>query len=177
MEELTALQAVKARKSTRAYKSQPVPADTLAKIVEAASCAPVAMGKYDSLHLSVIQDGALLKDIAAGASAMASRALGVEKNMDFGAPAMVVISSVPAMMPGHENLNAGCVAENMAIAATGLGVDNLVWGAAAAAISQDATLVERAGIPEGFKPILAVSLGYAAKDEAPKQHAIETNWV
>ena len=171
------MQAIKARKSTRAFRPDQVPADVLDEVLRAAACAPVAMGSYDSLHLTVVQDKALLKRIAAGASAMAAKMLGVEKDMDFGAPTMVVISSAPARMPGHENLNVGCVAQSMAVAATGLGVDSLVWGAATAVVARDSQLMADLAIPEGFTPVLAVSLGYAAQDLPPKQHEISVNWV
>ena len=171
------MQAIRERKSTRSFSGEQVGPDVLDQILEAASCAPVAMGAYDSLHLTVVQDAGLLKRIAEGASAMASRMLGRARSMDFGAPTMVVVSSKPATMPGHENLNVGCVAQSMAVAATGLGVDSLVWGAATAAICADAGLAAELGIPEGFAPVLAVSLGHAASEEGPKSHKIAVNRV
>ena len=39
---------------------------------------------------------------------------------------MIFISSKPAVMPGIEYASAACVLENMALAATSLGIDNII---------------------------------------------------
>ena len=55
------------------------------------------------------------------------------------------------MIPGIEYANAGCVLENMAIAATSLGIDNIIWGGA--------------------------SFGYAVTEETAKEHTISVNRI
>ena len=78
-------------------------------------------------------------------------------------------------MPGLEYANTACVLENMAIAATSLGVENIIWGGAASAVEQNTELKEILEIPEGYKPILCISLGYASEDEIPRKHEIAVN--
>ena len=89
---------------------------------------------------------------------------------------MIFVSSKPAMLPGLEYANAACVLENMAIAATSMGIDNIIWGGAAA-VAQNAELSEKLSIPADFKPLLCISLGYGTNNEPPKKHAISVNRV
>ena len=171
------LEAIFSRKSVRAYKGEQIPEEALDKIIKAGCAAPVATASYDSLHISVVQDAVILKQISEGASAMASKIMGVEKNMDFGAPTMIVLSAAPGKIPGHENFNAATVLENMAIAATSLGIDNIMWGASAVVIGQSPEMQKAVGIPEGYKAVLCLSLGYAVAEEPAKTHSIEINYV
>ena len=174
---MDAIDAILSRKSTRAYKATQVSDDTLQTILQAGCAAPVATGSYDSLHITVVQDKAILKQISSGATDMATKILGVKKDMDFGAPTMIVVSSCPSKIPGHENFNAATVLENMAIAATSLGVDNIMWGAAAAVVEQVPHIKQSLDIPQGYKALLCLSLGYALVDEPAKEHNIDINFV
>ena len=65
----------------------------------------------------------------------------------------------------------------MALAATDLGIDNIIWAGAAGAVAQNAELRQKIGIPEGFNPVLCASFGYAAAHEAAKEHRISVNRV
>ena len=89
--------------------------------------APVGSGQYDSLHITVIQDWDLLNEISNAVTEMMVKIIGKRMDKNFGAPTMVIVSSKPAMMPGLEYANVGCVLENMVIAATSLGIDNIIW--------------------------------------------------
>ena len=174
---MEALEAIFSRKSIRAYRPDQIPEDVLENVLKAGCAAPVATASYDSLHISVVQNKEVLKQISDGASAMASKMMGVKKNMDFGAPTMVIVSAAPGKVPGHENFNAATVLENMAIAATAHGVDNIMWGAAAAVIAHNSDLQKAIGIPDGYKAVLCLSLGYAISEEPAKAHTIKINYV
>lgn len=174
---MDAIQAILSRKSTRSYKDTPISEEALNTILEAGMSAPVGSGAYDSLHLTVVQDRKLFAEINAAVSDMIFKMLGKHMNKSFGAPAMIFVSSKPAMMSSLEYANAACVLENMAIAATSMGIDNIVWGGAAAAVAQNAELSEKLGIPAGFKSLLCISLGYGTENEPPKKHEISVNRV
>lgn len=173
---MEAMQAILSRKSTRSYKDTPISEEALNTILEAGISAPVGSGAYDSLHLTVVQDRKLFSEINAAVNDMIFKMLGKHMDKSFGAPAMIFVSAKPAMLPGLEYANAACVLENMAIAATSMGIDNIIWGGAAA-VAQSAELSEKLGIPAGFKPLLCISLGYGTNDESPKEHAISVNRV
>lgn len=174
---MNTLEAIARRVSVRKYRPEPVPEEDLQKFLKAGMQAPVASGAYDSVHLTVVQDPALLKDLAAAVNELIFRLMGRKMDKDFGAPAMVLVSAKPGRMPGVDATNAGCVAENMALAATDLGIASIVWGGAAVAVSQDPARMKKLGIPEGFAPVIALSLGYAAAEEPAKEHSITVNRV
>lgn len=174
---MNTLEAIGKRTSVRAYKPEQIPEDKLQTILKAAMRAPVASGAYDTVHLTVVQDQTILKELAAAVNDLIFKLMGEKMDKDFGAPSMIIISTKPGMMPGVDCTNAGCVAENMAIAATDLGIDNIVWGGAAVAASQNPELMNKLNIPEGFSPVIGVSLGYADAEEPAKQHTITVNRI
>jgi len=171
------LEAIAKRVSVRNYKPEQIPEETLQTILKAGMAAPVGSSAYDSLHLTVIQDKAILNEIGDAVTELVAKVLGRRMNKNFGAPTMVVVSSKPAKMPGIEMANAATVLENMALAATDLGIDNIIWGGASAVIAQNPKLRERLQIPEGFTPALVASFGYGAAEEPIKTHEISVNRV
>ena len=174
---MNTLEAISKRVSVRAYKSDQIPEKDLQLILKAGMSAPVGSGAYDSLHITVIQNATLLKEIADATNELIFKTLGRRMDKNFGAPTMIIVSSKPAMPPGIEYANASTVLENMALAATDMGVDNIIWAGAAVAAAQNMELNNKIGVPEGFKPILCASFGYAANPEEPKEHAIAVNRV
>ncbi len=174
---MDAIQAILSRKSTRSYQDTQISEDELNTILQAGMSAPVGSGAYDSLHLTVVQNPKLFAVINTAVNDMIFKKLGKHMDKSFGAPTMIFVSSKSAMIPGMEYANAACVLENMAIAATSMGIDNIIWGGAAAAVEQNAELSKKLGIPADFKPLLCISLGYGTEDEPPKKHKISVNMV
>ena len=173
---MNAMDAILNRKSCRSYDGKRIREDELQTILKAGCSAPVARGLYESIHLTVIEDEALLKKIFDKTSELIFKVMNVKRNMDFGAKTLVLISSVMANPSnGMEYTNAGCIAENMCIAATSIGVDNVIMGAPARII--DSELLQCLKVPEGFSPLLCVAFGYALSKEEPKQHTISINRV
>lgn len=160
------IKAITRRKSTRSYKQDQIPDDVLNTILAAGCAAPVSMGKYDSLHLTVIQNKEILKNISDYIADMAN----MEGDALYGAPTVVLVSSKDEELPGVEYTNTGCIIENMMIAATDYNVDSvLIWGTALAVNAND-ELRKSLAIPDGFKPAASVALGYAAvPDETEKE--------
>lgn len=171
------LKAILSRKSVRAYKPEQISEKTLEMILQAGCHAPVASGQYDAIQITVVQDPEILKQLAQISSDMVYDLLNVRKNMDFGAKTLIIVSSLPAKMPGIEYANAACILENMVLAAADQNVDSLLWGGAAAAAGQNAEIKKKLGIPENYKPLLCASFGYAAVQEGPKTHTISVNRV
>ena len=172
---MEALEAIEKRKSTRKFKETQISEENLQIILKAGMSAPVGSGAYDTLHITVVQSQNIFSKINAAVTELIFKMMGKKMDKNFGAPTMIFISSKPAMMPGLEYANTACVLENMAIAATSLGVDNIIWGGAASAVEQNTELREILEIPEGYKPILCISLGYASEDEIPRKHEIAVN--
>ena len=117
------LKAIESRLSIRSYKDIPVKPEDLANIVKAGQIAPIA----GALHFSVVTNRNVLDNISeAGRQAMLN---GTEFSKGraslpgytplYHAPALVVISGPKG--GNFNDVNAGLAAENIIIAATGLG--------------------------------------------------------
>lgn len=170
------LEAIAKRKSTRKYKPERISEEALQTILKAGCAAPVAMGNYASLHITVVENQTLLNRINAAATE-ALQKLGIQKNADYGAKTLILVSSTPVHRPGTDHANAGIVMENMVLAATDLGIDSVMLGAAPAAVAQDKELLELLGIPEGFSPLLGAFFGYGAENTPVKVHSISINRI
>lgn len=174
---MNAIESITARKSTRSYKSEQININDLERILQAGMAAPVGSGAYDTLHITVVQNQEIFSKINIAVKDIIFKMTGKKMDKNFGAPTMIFVSSKPAMMPGLEYANTACILENMAIAATSMGIDNIIWGGAAVAVAQNDELQKDLKIPEGYKPILCISLGYAKEEESPKKHEITINKV
>ena len=174
---MNTLEAIKKRVSIRTYRPEQIPEEALQTILKAGMAAPVGSGAYDSLHLTVIQDMDILNEISDAVNEMIFKMLGRRMNKNFGAPTMIVVSAKPGRMPGIEMANAATVLENMALAATDMGIDNIIWGGASAVLAQNSELRAKVQIPDGFQPTLVASFGYAVTAEPAKQHSIPVNRV
>lgn len=174
---MNTLEAIAKRVSVRSFRPDQIPEESLQNILKAGMAAPVGSNDYSSLHLTVIQDMAVLNEIGKAVNELVFKMLGKRMNKNFGAPTMIVVSSKPGRMPGIEMANTGTVLENMAIAATDMGIDNIIWGGASAVIAQNSTLRAKLQIPEGYTPTLAASFGYATEAQTPHKHSISVNRI
>ena len=174
---MNTIQAIMERKSVRSYKSDQISDEALDRILQAGMAAPVSSNAYDTLHITVVQNQNIFSKINVAVTELIFKMTGKKMDKNFGAPIMIFVSSRPAKMPGIEYANAACVLENMAIAATSLEIDNIIWGGAAAAVAQNTELQKELEIPDGYKPLLCISLGYAREPEISKKHEITINKV
>lgn len=172
------MNAIMKRKSTRFFKSEQIKDEDLKVILEAACHAPVAFGEYVSLHLTAIQNKELLsglKDIGMDCYADPIR------DMYYGAPTVIVISTKHGSVPELDMTNAGTIGQNILLAATDLGLGCCyVWGTALAC-RVEPDFIDDLDLPEGFEPIGSVAIGYAAPEgeHAPAlaQGGISINYV
>ena len=64
---LEMMKAIAKRKSTRGFTPEQIPESALDIVLNAACAAPVGMADYKSMHLTVVQDSALIKKISGAA--------------------------------------------------------------------------------------------------------------
>ncbi|RHR25596.1 hypothetical protein DWX43_17380 [Clostridium sp. AF19-22AC] len=163
------MKAIAKRKSTRAFDSEKQISKTELEAILAAGCAaPVGAGDYASLHLTVIQNKETLDKI----SKAVQTTMKMDRDVLYGVPTVVLVSSSEPKFPNVQYANVGCIMENMLLAATDLGVDSIyLWGAVNV-IAQMSELQRELGVPEGFRPISAAGLGYAA-ESSPYEKELE----
>lgn len=166
------IDAITKRKSVRSYTGEQITREELSTILEAAAAAPVGLGQYDSVHLTVITNKTLLSKIDAAGAKMFGKP---DIHPLYNAPMLIVVSakvSTDATMLNVTYSNAAGIVQNMALAATDLGVGAChIWGATAA-LASSKELCDELDLPEGFSPCCALTLGKTdygyPKREIPK---------
>ena len=162
------MQAIHARQSCRNYTDELICEDALNDILTAAKAAPVGMGAYGDLLITVIQNKELLARIDANAGAIMSRT-----NPMYVTPTLILISSKlqDGDTAGVPYANAGCIAQNMMLAATAHGYNSVyLWGAVAA-MNHAPEIVAELNLPEGYIPVSSIAVGKAAVPQEPKDRS------
>jgi FMN reductase [NAD(P)H] len=163
------ISAIALRKSVRAYEEKAVPEDVLSKIVEAGQWPPNA-GPF---HISVIRNHALKKkvnDLTKEAMISSDNEFARKRaslpgyEPVYDAPVLILLSA-----PGDSPFgaaNAALSAENMLLAATGLGLGSCFLASPTRALNanNNRELARDARIPEGYNVQCAVIVGYAAAE-------------
>ena len=163
-------QAMNQRKSIRSYTGEPVSQEQLDAILNAAYEAPIGMGRYDSIHLTVITN----KDLLAQIDANAAQAFGNPKMHPlYGAPMLIVLSALDEVVTSVANV--GITLQNMSLQAVELGLGQCLIYGAIRALNANPELVAKLGLPKGFKPRGSLVLGpttevYADRDVPQKHH-------
>jgi len=146
------------RKSIRDYTGEKISEDKLKEILKAAKAAPVGLGKYDTVRLTVIENPKLLQVI----DTTAAKIFG---NPDihplYGAPTLVVVSVKPenGSLNNVEFSNAAIMAHNIALAAVDFGIGCCHIWSAVMVLSANPDLVKRLELPDGYTPCCGIILG------------------
>ena len=162
------LELLLSRRSIRSYTGEKVSKEVEQAVLKAGYAAPVGMGRYDGLHITVITDPGFLSDLDRAGAEMFGKP---DIHPLYGAPELILVSVCPAgeTIGNVEYSNAAIVAHNMSLAADDAGAGTvLIWGAIRA-LNNSPQLVARLGLPEGFLPCCALTLGvtketYAVRD-------------
>lgn len=156
---------IEKRFSNRKFLEKQIDSLDLDKILKAGMQAPVGRGKYDDMHITVIQDKSLLNEIKNLS----------DRSAFYDAPTLVIIS---ARDDGHglDKENSACVAMNMLFSATALGLGsiylNLVIG-----LIKNSDVLNKLNLPDGFVPVVGVGLGYIDGKRHIVKHNINVNYI
>jgi nitroreductase len=161
--------AILKRESIRAYLDKPVASDDLEKIVEAGRWAPNA-GPF---QITVVRNAGLLKKINdrvynnmvnSDIEFLRQRAALPGYQPLYAAPAVIILSG-PDEAPFSVH-NAMLAAENMILAATGLGLGTCFLFSVTTALNgeENRDLADEAGIPPGFSAQCGLAVGHAAAE-------------
>lgn len=142
------------RRSIRSFTGETISDDSRKKILFAANASPVGLGKYDSVHLTVVKDKELLAELEKNTADMFKA---YDRSFLYNAPELIIVSTAAADNVGYSN--AAIIAHDMALAAVdeGVGVCH-IWGCIVA-LSTNPELIKKLHIPEGFTPACAVAVG------------------
>ncbi|MBT1166401.1 nitroreductase family protein [Bifidobacterium simiarum] len=154
------MQVITTRKTCRAFTDEPVTKDQIRTILEAANASPIAMHDFEAVQLSVIADRKAIDAIDALAGANGGR---MGTGPTYKAPVLILVSgSEDGMERGTNYCNAGCIIENMQLAATELGLGSGYILGVIKSLQQHPEMFAALGVDEGFVPVSAMTLGHPA---------------
>lgn len=170
---LGTIETIRTRYSCRSF-SEKMPSDKdLQAIAEAAVQAPSGINRQ-LWRVILVKNKTLLEDLESegmkNLSALPDKSM-YDKIMSWGgqlyynAPCMAVIPIARTEPAGAELFDCGIVAQNIALAATSLGINSLICGLAAFSFAGEkgSEFKQRLNFPEGYEIGIAVLLGYAAE--------------
>lgn len=175
------MQSILNRRSIRAFGPKQVPDQDLKQIVEAGRYAATGMGAQP-WHFTVVQNPEVISWIVkrnADTMAVSDNPKTAARGKDpsfhtfFHAPTVIIVSGREGPLTNADCANA---TQNMAVAAQSLGIGScyIVMFLRGFADHMD-ELAARLELPEGFKPLFSLALGYAsgpAPTPAPREENV-----
>lgn len=168
------LRIMNERYSCRAYDGRLPEKEILDKIATAAVQSPSAMNRQP-WQVNIITNKILIDEMDAEGMRILAHAEDktvYERFMERGgrlfynAPCMFLILKQPGT-----DLDCGIVSENIALAATALGLGNVICGMAGVPLSGEKAeiLKQKAGFPDGYEFGMSVLVGYALNASTPHE--------
>lgn len=163
------LKIIRERYSCRNFTGEAIPQEFVEAIALAGVQAPSAMNKQP-WEILVIQDKALLEEMDAAVMTLLSeqedqsaynRFMGRGGKLFYNAPCMFLV-----VKKEGTDLDCGIVTENISLAASSLGLGNVICGMAAMALkTPQGGVFKKRIIPEGYEFGMSVLIGYAVNPE------------
>ncbi len=149
------------RQSTRAFTDQQLTGGEVDALLKAAMSAPTCMGRFERLHLTVVQDPAVLEEL----NRLFQQAVGnPQAYPTYHAPTLIYVSNSLEDEEIICGANAGCVMENMMLAAADLGLGSVyLFGVSQALQGQREQVAQLLKLPEGFRTVSAIAVGHPAQ--------------
>jgi len=169
------LEVIRKRRSVRGFKSDPVKKEDLETVLEVAMYAPSA-GNRQPWHFTVITDDKLINEL----SSLAKAAMAADHNSLYQqrvadanfhvfhhAPVVIIVGGADSSPWAHADCAAAT--QNIMLAAEALGIGTCWVNLFLFAFRGEGgeALPGRLGIPEGYRPLYSIALGYKAHDNWP----------
>ena len=160
------------RVSTRKYTDEKVRDADIKKQIDAAYKAPIGLGAYDNCRLTVIKDKSLIEEI----SKEYMDKLDKKSAPLFNAPLLIIFSS-----DNKENdlrfQDAGCLLENISLAATSLDLGSCYIRGVFHNLGDEGKYIEKLNLDEGFYPVSGIVIGHPEAKLVGKEHTIKTDII
>ena len=183
---LETIKTIFARYSCRAFLDKMPSDEDLQTIAESAVASPSGMNRQlwrvivvKNKEIIVELENEGMKNLAAFSDkSLYERIMSCGGKLYYNAPCMIVVPVAKTEPAGAELFDCGIVSENIALAATSLGIDNLICGFIAFSFAGEkgTEFKTRLGFPEGYEIGIAVLLGYA-ENSGGKPHKPDSNKI
>lgn len=158
------MECILRRKSCRKFKDEMLTGAEKEVLLKAANAAPIGMGRYEDVHISVIEDKNILEEWREKGAKLFGNP---KMNPMYGAPCVFVVSTRKLNEDRKESqyMNAACVIENMLLAATDMNLGSVYLLGVIAAVKQDEAFCRKLGVDDGFEITAAVAIGKPEHEE------------
>jgi nitroreductase len=157
--------ALSLRQSTRAYTGEQITENELSALLNAGMAAPTCMGRFERVHLTVVQDPAVLEEL----NTLFQNAVGDSNAYPtYHAPTVIYVSNSLEDDEIVAGANASCVMENMMLSAADQGLASVYLFGVSQALLSTPRVAELLRLPEGFRTVAAMAVGHAAQPLAPR---------
>lgn len=165
------IEAIKARRSIRVYKDTPIEQEKLQLLAECGVWAPSAMGRQE-WEVRIVNskewiDGATATYLKAveGTGKVDYMLTPTFKNIFRNGSAVIFVGAPDGVFSGE---NVGCLAQNIMLAATDLGLGTCFLGSVQMMFTEPAMVewLQSLGFSDGYKLRYALAVGYP--DESPE---------
>lgn len=166
------LNAIAKRSSTRSYTDRKLTKEELDKLILAGLQAPTAANTQE-VHITVVDgDSPILAEL----EEEKNQSMGIhnaQNNFYCGAPTVLILSGDANFY--WSKVDAGIAAENIAIAAEGMGLGSLIIGCIKDALSGEkkAYFANALKFPEGYEFEVAIAVGHKAAGKEPHEFDVD----
>ena len=158
--------ALTLRQSTRAFTGEQLSEAEVSALLKAAMAAPACMGRFERIHLTVVQEPAVLEEL----NQLFQTAVGDPNAYPtYHAPTLIYVSNSTEDEEIIAGANASCVMENMLLAAADLGLASVYLFGVSQALLGEARVAELLQLPEGFRTVAAIAVGHPAQPLEERQ--------
>lgn len=165
------IETIKERSSTRGYTEEPLTDAEINNLIRAGLQAPTAANKQE-IHFTVLKgDNPILKELEEEKNRLRNLSA-LKHNFYYEAPVVVILSADSSFRWG--TLDAGIAVENMALAAEGLGLGNLIIGCIYDALMGEKKdyFAKAFHFPENYEYKIAIAFGHKAVTKEPHTYDI-----
>lgn len=153
------------RQSVRSFTDKPVDKEQIARLIEAAQHAPVGMHNNKGYLITVITNPAVIALMKKTYQDMRC----VKNDPAYGAPLFILISQTAEALPELVKYDAGCLIENMHLAAANEGLGSVYIHGMIFTIRQDKRWQKAAGLPDGVTPVCGLAVGHSKTPVRPRE--------
>ena len=160
------IEAIEKRSSTRGYTSEPLTETELDTLIQAGLQAPTATNRQE-IHFTVLKgDNPLLKELEDEKNRL-REITNPPHNFYYEAPTVVILSAESAFK--WSSVDAGIAVENMALAAEGLGLGNVIIGCIDDALKGEKREYFSTALhfPKNYEYKIAIAFGHKAASKEP----------
>lgn len=160
------IDAIKERSSTRGYTREPLTREQINALIEAGLQAPTAANKQE-IHFTVLKgDNPILAELEEEKNRL-REITAPAHNFYYEAPTVIILSADSTYR--WSPLDAGIAVENMALAAEGLGLGNLIIGCIFDAMRGEKKdyFSKALRFPENYQYEIAIAFGHKAVTKQP----------